>query len=93
MAEATIIHGINLEDLKDLINACLKEHLDEVFEALKREKNETLLSREEAAKFLKINPTTLWRWTGKGELISYSKCNQLYYKKSEILDSLTPSKI
>lgn len=93
MAKSILVNNLDIEELKDIINSSLKEQLDDVFDALKRGKNETLLTREETCKLLKINSTTLWKWTKDKKLTSYSICNRIYYKKSEVLDSLTPSKI
>ena len=50
--------------------------------------NEDLMTREEAAKFLKINLSTLYYWTKNGKLNSYGIANRRYYKKSEILTCL-----
>lgn len=47
-----------------------------------------LLSREETAKMLKINLSTLNEWTKKGYLKVYAKGYRRYYKEDEVLDSL-----
>lgn len=93
MGQSILVNNLDIEELKDIINTSLKKQLDDVFNALKREKNETLLTRDETCKLLKINSTTLWKWTKEGKLISYSIHNRIYYKKSEIIDCLIPSKI
>ncbi|CAA9203750.1 hypothetical protein FLA105534_04932 [Flavobacterium bizetiae] len=49
---------------------------------------DVLLTRSEACSFLKINMTTLWNWSKKGKIISYGIGNRVYYKKSELLESL-----
>ncbi|AWV96713.1 helix-turn-helix domain-containing protein [Arcticibacterium luteifluviistationis] len=50
-----------------------------------------LLSREETAKLLQINLSTLWSWTKKGKLTSYGIGSKVYYKYSEIINkSLRP---
>lgn len=89
MVESIVVHNLNVQELKDLINSTLKEELNEVFEALKREKNETLLTREETYRLLRIDSTTLWYWTKAGKLICYAIGNRRYYKKSEVLECLT----
>jgi len=53
---------------------------------------EELLMRDEAAKLLKINITTLYHWTRKGKLPSYGIGNRVYYKRSEIMNSLVKVK-
>ena len=37
---------------------------------------------------LKINLSTLWRWTKDGKLNAYGIGNRIFYKKDEILNSL-----
>ncbi|WP_264565858.1 helix-turn-helix domain-containing protein [Flavobacterium sp. N3904] len=89
MADAIMVHNLDVHQLQEVIISTLKEQLNDVFEALKREKNETLLTREETYKLLKINSTTLWYWTKAGKLKCYGIANRRYYKKSEILECLT----
>lgn len=50
---------------------------------------ETLLSRKEACELLKINFTSLWKHTKSGKLKSYGIGNRVYYKKEEIMKSIT----
>lgn len=84
-----MLHDLSVEQLSELIKSTVKEPLNDVFEALKREKNETLLSREETYRFLKIDSTTLWYWTKANKLKCYAIGNRRYYKKSEVLECLT----
>lgn len=49
----------------------------------------TLLSRKEACELLKINFTSLWKHTKSGKLKSYGIGNRVYYKKEEIMRSIT----
>ncbi len=51
--------------------------------------DEILLSRLETSKLLKINLTSLWKHTKSGKLKSYGIGNRVYYKKDEVLKSLT----
>ena len=89
MGEAIIVHNLDVQQLKEIINTTVKDQLNDVFEALKREKNETLLTREETYRLLKIDSTTLWYWTRDGKLKCYAIGNRRYYKKSEVLECLT----
>ncbi len=89
MGEAIIVHNLDVQQLKEIINTTVKDQLNDVFEALKREKNETLLTREETFRLLKIDSTTLWYWTRDGKLKCYAIGNRRYYKKSEVLECLT----
>lgn len=89
MVNAIMVHNIGVQQLSEIIRSTVKEQLNDVFEALKREKNETLLSREETYRFLKIDSTTLWYWTKANKLKCYAIGNRRYYKKSEVLECLT----
>lgn len=53
---------------------------------------DVLLTREDTCKFLSIDSSTLWAWTNKGKVKAYGIANRRYYKRSELLDCLTPLK-
>ena len=53
--------------------------------------NEVLLSRKETSQLLKISLPTLYRWTKDGTLTSYYMGSRVYYKYSEIMESLHKS--
>ena len=54
--------------------------------------NDELLTRTQACKFLQIDSSTLWHWTNKGKVKAYGIANRRYYKRSELMESLTPLK-
>lgn len=56
------------------------------------QKDDDLLTRDEACKFLKIDSSTLWAWTNKGKVKAYGIGNRRYYKRSELIEALTPLK-
>ena len=47
------------------------------------------MTPKETADLLKINDTTVWRWTKKGTLTSYSFEGKVYYKRSEVLSGFS----
>jgi len=47
------------------------------------------ITREEAATFLNVTPTTLWRYAKRGKLIPHYFENKVYYKLSEIEQGFT----
>ena len=65
--------------------------VDSRFEALKENfepKTPTeYLSRQETADLLKIDVSTLHRWTKQGKLKSYGLGNRVYYKRAEVENS------
>ena len=47
-----------------------------------------LMTRKETADFFKIDSTTLWNWTNKGKVTAYGIGARVYYKRSELNESL-----
>lgn len=88
MENSIMVHNLDVQDLKELISSTVKEQFKENAENFKNEHNETLLTREETYRLLKIDSTTLWYWTRDGKLKSYAIGSKRYYKKSEVLESL-----
>ncbi|WP_034889667.1 helix-turn-helix domain-containing protein [Gillisia sp. Hel_I_29] len=77
-------------EIKALINA-LNELKREVIE-LRNEKQSSsskeLLTRQEVAKLLKIDLSTLHHWTKSGILIKYGIGKRVYYKQSEVENAI-----
>lgn len=81
------------EQLVELINEGVKTQLEAFKKDLhNQEAQDDLLTREQAAALLQIHETTLWHWTNKGRVTAYSISGKRYYKRSEILGSLTKLK-
>lgn len=54
--------------------------------------DDDLIVSKEACRLLKCTPVTLWRWEKKGRVKSYGICGKKYFKRSELLESLTQKK-
>lgn len=81
------------QQLSELINEGVKNQLLELQKNLNSQKaNDDLLTRDETCKFLSIDSSTLWAWTNKGKVKAYGIGNRRYYKRSELLECLTPLK-
>lgn len=52
--------------------------------------NEDLLTREQVLALLQINASTLWHWQNKGRITVYKFANKCYYKRSELMATITP---
>ena len=74
------------DELKGIISNSIQEVIKK--SSVKEKKEEELLTRDEASNLLKINLSTLWRWTKDGKLSAYGIGNRVFYKKDEILNSL-----
>jgi len=88
MENAVMLHNLSISDLEQIITRIVKNELKEFRENSSTYNNEELLTRSEACSLLKINMTTLWNWSRKGKIVSYGIGNRVYYKKSELLESL-----
>ena len=83
-----MLHCISPDEFKKIIKEGIKEELSEVRKQLEEKDADFFLTREETCAILKINKTSLWKWTKNGKLIRYGIGNRVLYKKSEVLESL-----
>jgi len=79
----------NTQELQEAISRTLQHELESIKGFSKPANTDELLTRKEASEFLKINLSTLHHWTKKSKIKSYGIANRRYYKKSELLESLT----
>ena len=54
--------------------------------------NDDLMTREQVLELLQINASTLWHWQNKGRITVYKFANKCYYKRSELMTTITPVK-
>jgi hypothetical protein len=85
-----LLQEITVEELQQLLGSTIKSGILELHKELQTKNyNEELLSRDETCQFLKIDSSTLWSWTNKGKVIAHAIGSRRYYKRSELLKSLT----
>lgn len=85
------ITSLNPEELQALIEEALETKVKEtIIELQKSSDEEVFLSRQEVAKLLDVDLTTIWRYCNNGKLSVYSIAGtkRVYFKKSEVLASL-----
>ncbi|MDP2089480.1 MAG: helix-turn-helix domain-containing protein [Flavobacteriaceae bacterium] len=82
------IQEITTDELADKVAEKLMSKIEVYLKEYATKNDETILTREEAANFLKINSSTLWQWSKRGLLFPFGIGNRVYYKKQEILDYL-----
>lgn len=87
--ESFQVTNCSVEDLKNLISEVIASHLEKLNAGQQPDSHSELLTRNEAADFLKIDKSTLYQWTKKGKLISHGIESRVYYKKAEIEKALT----
>lgn len=94
----TILISLPIEDLQtviiDCVNSCLMNNKQESKQTHLEQptEREELLTPKETAELLKISIPTLWRWQKKGKLNCYGIAGKRYYKRSEVIESLTSKK-
>ena len=86
--KAVTITQISPEEFQALINDSINSVLRNQQQETKRESLEPLFTREEAANHLKIDLSTLSRWSKKGTIQSYGVGNRVYYKLEDIKKAL-----
>jgi len=91
MGKTILLHEISPEDLRDMIRQTVREELSAFLLEFKVQKDDAdvLLSRAEASELLKVSLTTLWNWTKSNKVVAYSIGNRIFYKRKELLESLT----
>ena len=77
---------LSKEQLQGLMGKSLKEVIENI--SLMAYTDDELLTRDEACKLLKVDLSTLWRWTNKGLITAYGIGSKRFYKKEELLNSL-----
>lgn len=85
-----LLETLSVEELQQLVNTSVKNGIEEFRKEIQtKENSEELLTREETFKFLKIDSSTLWSWTNQGKVKCYGIGARRFYKRSELMESLT----
>lgn len=87
MDKSILLHCISEDELRQIIRDVIREEIFANDARAKQDEN-VFLTREETCAILKINKTSLLKWTKKGRLIRYGIGNRVLYKKSEVLESV-----
>lgn len=77
------------ENYLEKIKAGIREELEELKNNYQPKEPEEYLSRTEVSGMLKIDITTVDKWSKTGKIIRYCLGNRVYFKRSEIEKSLT----
>lgn len=88
MQYSTLVQ-VTPEALVKLINEGVKTQLEDFKKNLNINDPDILLTRAEACEFLKIEQTTLYHWIKAGKVPCYGISNRRFFKKSDLLNSLT----
>lgn len=87
MQNSTLFQG-SPEGLVDLLMIAIRAELKDLKTEAPTPASEELLTKKQACEFLKVTPTTLWRWQKLGKLETYGIGKIRYYKKADLLNLL-----
>jgi hypothetical protein len=93
MENSILLQNLSTEQLTDLIGNVFDTKLkDFQINQSTQTANDDLMSREQVLELLQINASTLWHWQNKGRITVYKFANKCYYKRSELMATITPLK-
>lgn len=93
MENSILLQNLNTEQLTDLIGNVFDAKLKDFQKKQNTQTaNDDLMSREQVLELLQINASTLWHWQNKGRITVYKFANKCYYKRNELLATITPLK-
>ncbi|RTY97607.1 DNA-binding protein [Flavobacterium sp. RSP49] len=91
MTTSTILQNVSTDQLTELLTNVFKTQLEDFKkEFTTQTENENLMTREQVLELLQINASTLWHWQNKGRVTVYKFANKCYYKRSELMATITP---
>lgn len=83
-----VFFNVPLSKLEPIFKRWVKEAQTEI-KPIVLTPQEVLLDEDEACAFLKTNSVTLWRWVKAGKIKVYKFSHKNYYKRNEILETIT----
>lgn len=88
------LYEISPEELVELIKDSVVNEMKDLIKGMdKKNKSNEYLSRKDTCILLKIDQSTLYRWTKSGQLKSYGIGNRVYYLKEDIQKVLLENKL
>lgn len=93
MTISTVLQSVSPEQFTELITNVFRKELEDFRKEFSTQtENDDLMTREQVLELLQINASTLWHWTNKGRITVYKFANKCYYKRSELMATITPLK-
>jgi hypothetical protein len=93
MTNSILIQNVSTEQLTDLIGNLFESKFKDFQNTQNTQsENDDLMTREQVLELLQINASTLWHWQNKGKITVYKFANKCYYKRSELMATITPLK-
>lgn len=93
MQNSILIQNVSADQFMELLTNVFKTQLEDFKkEFTTQTENDDLMTREQVLDLLQINASTLWHWQNKGRITVYKFANKCYYKRSELMATITPLK-
>ena len=90
ITNSILLENLSVENLQKMIDTSIKLGIENHQKEQQTKFNsEELLTRDQTCKFLHIDSSTLWAWTNAGKLKAFGIGSRRFYKRSEIMQSLT----
>jgi len=89
MQNSILLQNVSPEQFTELLTNVFKSQLEDFKKNLNPNDPDILFTRAEACEFLKIEQTTLYHWVKAGKVQCYGIANRRFFKKSDLLNSLT----
>lgn len=84
----TQLHNVSPQELAVLLEQILSDKLNDLKQQFIPKPSIELLTRHEVSKLFKVDISTVHNWTKRGVIESYSVGSRIYYKRTEIENSL-----
>ena len=86
-----LLERLSTKQLTEIMTGVFRKELEDLIAGLNTQpQKDDLMSREQVLELLQINASTLWHWQNKKRIIVYKFANKCYYKRSEIMATITP---
>jgi excisionase family DNA binding protein len=90
MSKSILLHEISENELEIFFSGLIRKELERYRKDSGCFEPEELMTRSQAAAFLKIDLSTITAWTARNRIPAYSILGRRYYKKHELLLCLEP---
>tara|TARA_R110000782_G_scaffold146116_3_gene238844 strand:- start:249 stop:533 length:285 start_codon:yes stop_codon:yes gene_type:complete len=91
MTNSILLENLSTEQLTDLIGNVFDTKFKDFQKSQSTQaENEDLMTRQQVLELLQINASTLWHWQNRGRVTVYKFANKCYYKRSELMATITP---
>jgi predicted DNA-binding transcriptional regulator AlpA len=84
MKHSTILHELSPEDITAMFNE-LRAEIKALKNNLDVKEQDSFMTREQVADFLRCDLSTLYHWAKKGKLLPRGLGNRVYYLRSEVM--------